>query len=88
MIVLELYKRAINQQKNDSNKVYSLHYRASENRFFVWNKTTFWAKKEYKSMLMAATAWNLKKMMEKLKENILYFICRLLFPQNSYYLVV
>jgi len=31
---------------------------------------------------MAATAWNLKKFMEKLKENLLHFIFRLFFPQN------
>ena len=30
---------------------------------------------------MAATAWNLKKMMEKLKEKLFRFIFRLLFPQ-------
>ena len=30
---------------------------------------------------MAATAWNLKKMMEKLKEEFLYFIFRMLFQQ-------
>jgi len=35
---------------------------------------------------MAATAWNLKKMMEKLKEKFLQFIFRLFFPQNLYYL--
>ena len=34
--------------------------------------------------LMAATAWNLKKLMEKLKENILQFIFRLFVPQNVY----
>ena len=32
---------------------------------------------------MAATAWNLKRFMEKLKENILHFIFRLFFPQNA-----
>jgi IS5 family transposase len=32
---------------------------------------------------MAATAWNMKRFMEKLKENIFQFIFRLLFPQNS-----
>jgi len=31
---------------------------------------------------MAATAWNLKRFMEKLKENILRFIFRLFFPKN------
>ena len=35
--------------------------------------------------LLAATAWNLKKMMEKLKEKFLQFIFRLLFPKNLYY---
>ncbi|MDR2146740.1 MAG: transposase [Tannerella sp.] len=30
---------------------------------------------------MAATAWNLKRLMEKLKENILQFIFRLFFPK-------
>ena len=37
--------------------------------------------------LMAATAWNLKKLMEILNENILQFIFRLLFPKNFYQLV-
>jgi IS5 family transposase len=37
--------------------------------------------------LMAATAWNLKKMMEKLKEKILQFIFRLFFPQELCYFV-
>ena len=32
---------------------------------------------------MVATAWNLKRFMEKLKENILHFIFRRFFPQNS-----
>jgi hypothetical protein len=32
--------------------------------------------------LMAATAWNMKKMMEKLKEKILFFIFRLFSPWN------
>jgi IS5 family transposase len=36
--------------------------------------------------LMAATAWNLKKLMEKLKEKIWQFIFRLFLPQKSYYL--
>jgi IS5 family transposase len=36
--------------------------------------------------LLAATAWNLKKMMEKLKEKILQFIFWLFFPKNFYYL--
>ena len=36
--------------------------------------------------LMAATAWNLKKMMEKLKEVFLHFLFRIFFPQNLYYI--
>jgi IS5 family transposase len=35
---------------------------------------------------MAATAWNLKKLMEKLKEKFLQLILRLFFPTNFYYL--
>ena len=34
--------------------------------------------------LMSATAWNLKKMMQKLKEELLSFIFRLFFSQNLY----
>ncbi len=34
---------------------------------------------------MAATAWNLKKMMERLKEIFLYFICRWIFRQEKIY---
>jgi IS5 family transposase len=34
--------------------------------------------------LMAATAWNLKKLMEKLKEEFLKFIFQLFFPKNFY----
>jgi hypothetical protein len=33
---------------------------------------------------MAATAWNLKKLMEKLKEEITHFIFKLFFPKNLY----
>jgi transposase, IS5 family len=36
--------------------------------------------------LMAATAWNLKKMMEKLKQEFLYLIFRLFLQQNFYYI--
>ena len=36
--------------------------------------------------LMAATAWNLKKLMEKLKEKILQIIFRLVFLKNFYYI--
>jgi len=36
--------------------------------------------------LMAATAWNLKKLMEKLTENFLQFIFRLFFPEKLFYL--
>ncbi|MCL1867821.1 MAG: hypothetical protein FWF72_02575 [Paludibacter sp.] len=35
---------------------------------------------------MVATAWSLKKMMEKLKVKFLQFICRLFLHQNFYYL--
>ena len=35
---------------------------------------------------MAATAWNLKKMMEKLKEKILQIIFRLLFKKDFHFL--
>jgi IS5 family transposase len=35
--------------------------------------------------LMAATAWNLKKMPEKLKEDFLQIIFRLFFPQKFYF---
>ena len=35
--------------------------------------------------LMAATAWNLKKMMEKLRRKFLQFIFQLFFPKNLYY---
>ena len=35
--------------------------------------------------VMAATAWNLKKLMERLKEKFLSVIFRLLFPQNLIY---
>jgi IS5 family transposase len=35
--------------------------------------------------LMAATAWNLKKMMKKLKKEFWYFIFRMFVPQNLYY---
>jgi IS5 family transposase len=38
--------------------------------------------------LMAATAWNLKKKMEELKENLLQFIFRLLLSLNFYYPVM
>jgi IS5 family transposase len=36
--------------------------------------------------LLAATAWNLKKMMEKLKEDFLCFIFQLLSPKKIFYL--
>lgn len=37
---------------------------------------------------MAATAWNLKKMMEKLKKKFMYFIFQILFPQKEFYFSV
>ena len=36
---------------------------------------------------LAATAWNLKKMMEKLKEKFLYFIFGWFFRQDKIYFV-
>jgi len=36
--------------------------------------------------LMSATAWNMKKMMEKLKQEFLYFIFRPFLQQNFYYI--
>ena len=36
--------------------------------------------------LLAATAWNLKKMMEKLKENFLNLIFKLIFRQTFHYI--
>jgi len=35
--------------------------------------------------LMAATAWNLKKMMEKLKKDFLYLILKFFCTKNLYY---
>ena len=35
--------------------------------------------------LVFGCAWNLKKMMEKLKEKILQFIFQLFYPKNFYY---
>ena len=37
--------------------------------------------------LMAATAWNMKKMMEKLKEKHLHFIFKLFYWNKFYYKV-
>ena len=37
--------------------------------------------------LMAATAWNLKKMMEKLKEKFLQYLFQLFFSKNFYYIL-
>jgi len=34
---------------------------------------------------MAATAWNMRKMMEKLKKKFFYFFLRILFPENVVY---
>ena len=46
---------------------------------YLWNE-----KGVQTNAFMAATAWNLKKLMEKLKENFLQFIFRLFSPQNLY----
>ena len=53
-------------------------YRMQQN--YLWS-----AKGTQINALMAATAWNLKKMMENLKEKFLQFIFRLFFPQNLFY---
>lgn len=45
-----------------------------------------WAEKGIQiNEYLAATAWNLKKMMEKLKEKFLYFIFRWFFHQDKIY---
>jgi IS5 family transposase len=54
-------------------------FRMQQNYFFGENGVQI-------NALMAATAWNLKKMMEKLKEIFLQFVFRLFFTQNSYFL--
>jgi IS5 family transposase len=52
---------------------------------FRMQENYLWGEKGVQiNALMAATAWNLKKMMEKLKELFLQFIFRLFFPQNMY----
>jgi len=49
-------------------------------------KNYLWGEKGVQiNAFMAATAWNLKKMMEKLKENFLHFIFRMLFPQKIFF---
>ena len=54
-------------------------YRMQQN--YLWSKEGTQI-----NALMAATAWNLKKMMEKLRENFLCLIFQLFFPKNVYYL--
>jgi IS5 family transposase len=45
----------------------------------------FWGEEGIQiNALMAATAWNLKKMMEQLKTNFLQLVFRLFFPNNFY----
>ena len=52
---------------------------------FRMQQNYLWGEKGVQNnAFMAATAWNLKKFMEKLKENILQFIFRLFLPQNVY----
>ena len=53
-------------------------YRMQQN--YLWHETGIQI-----NALMAATAWNLKKLMEKLIEKIWRFFLRLFFPQNSYH---
>ena len=53
---------------------------------FRMQQNYLWGKKGVQiNALMAATAWNLKKMMEKLRENFLQIIFRLFFTNNFYY---
>ena len=53
---------------------------------FRMQQNYLWGEKGIQiNALMAATAWNLKKMMEKLKESFLHFIFRLLFSHNFCY---
>ena len=53
---------------------------------FRMQQNYLWSEKGVQiNALMAATAWNMKKMMEKLKEKIWQFIFRLFFMQNVYY---
>jgi IS5 family transposase len=52
---------------------------------FRMQQNYLWGEKGVQiNAFMAATAWNLKKWMEKLKEKILQFIFQLFFPQNLY----
>jgi IS5 family transposase len=52
---------------------------------FRMQQNYLWGEKGVQiNAFMAATAWNLKKLMEILKENFLQFIFRLFFPQNSF----
>jgi IS5 family transposase len=52
---------------------------------FRMQQNYLWGEKGVQiNAFMAATAWNLKKLMETLKENFLLFIFRLFFPKNSY----
>jgi IS5 family transposase len=52
---------------------------------FRMQQNYLWGEKGVQiNAFMAATAWNLKKMMEKLKEKLLQLIFQLLFPQNLY----
>jgi IS5 family transposase len=53
---------------------------------FRMQQNYLWGEKGIQiNALMAASAWNLKKKMEELKEKFLQFIFRLFFPQNLYY---
>ena len=55
---------------------------------FRMQQNYLWSEKGVQiNALMAATAWNMKKMMEKLKEKNWQFIFRLFFLQNVYYRV-
>jgi IS5 family transposase len=53
---------------------------------FRMQQNYLWGEKGVQiNALMAATAWNLKKMMQKFKENFLQIIFRIFYTQNLYY---
>jgi len=62
------------------------HHRTPESRLLYATKLSFGEKGLKNNALMEATAWILKKLMEKLKEKILQTISRLFFLKNFYYI--
>jgi len=56
-------------------------------RDFRMEQNYLWGEKGSQiNAFMAATAWNLKKMMERLKENFLWYFFRLFFPKHLAYI--